>query len=159
MLLGVLVVPVDLELLPLARAVLDGDERRAVLRDRDDLAVLDQLDVPRLAQERSDGRGEEHLPLADADDERALQACANEHLRVLAVDHHEREVAVELRIGLGDGVGEVPLVIALDKVRDDLRVRLRGEGMALFEQRILELPEVLDDPVEDDRDLVLDAAP
>ena len=30
--------------------------------------------------------------------------------------------------------------------------------MALLEQRILELAEVLDDPVEDDRDLVLDAA-
>ena len=92
-LLGVLVVPVDLEFLPLARAVFDRDERGAVLRDRDDLAVLDQLHAPRLPQERGDRRGEEHLPVADADDERALQPRADEHLRMLAVDDDEREMA------------------------------------------------------------------
>src|SRR4029079_18008549 len=120
---------------------------RAVLRDRDDLAVLDQLAVPRLAQERSDRRAEEHLPVADADDERALQPRAHERLRVLAVDDDEREVAVAPRIGLRDGAGKVALVVALDEVGDDLRIGLRGEGMALLEQGILELAEVLDNPV------------
>ena len=40
---------------------------------------------------------------------------------------------------------------------DDLGVGLRGERVALLDQRVLELAEVLHDPVEDDRDLVLDA--
>jgi hypothetical protein len=53
-LLGRLVVPVDLELLPLAWAVLDRVEAGAVLRDGDDLPVLDQLDAPGVAQERGD---------------------------------------------------------------------------------------------------------
>ncbi len=111
-LLGVLVVPVDLEFLPLPWAVFDRDERGAFLRDRDDLAVLDQLHAPRLAQERGDRRGEEHLFVADADDERALQPRADEHPRMLAVDDDEGEMALELRVGPGDRVGEVALVVS-----------------------------------------------
>src|SRR5204863_1659356 len=56
-----LVIPVDLELLALARAVRDRGEAAAVLGDDDDLPVFDQLDAACLAQESRNGRGEEHL--------------------------------------------------------------------------------------------------
>jgi hypothetical protein len=48
--------------------------------------------------------------------------------------------------------------VALDEVGDDLGVGLRAEAVAFLEERVLELAEVLHDPVEDDRNLVLDAA-
>ena len=64
---------------------------------------------------------------------------------------------VELRVGPGDRVGEVALVVALDQMGDDLGVGLRAERVALVDQRVLELAEVLHDPVEHDRDLVLHA--
>ena len=115
-------------------AAVDREEADAVGRDRDDLAVLDQLDAARLAQERGDRGGEEHLALADADDERALEARADEHVGMVAVDDDEGEVALELGVGRAHGLGEVALVVALDEVRDDLGVglgaRTRGRRRA-----------------------------
>src|SRR3712207_8582382 len=52
-------------------AVVDRDEAGAPGRDRDDLAVLDQLHPIGLALEGRDRRGEEAPAVADADDERA----------------------------------------------------------------------------------------
>ena len=98
-LLGRLVVPVDLDhvgLDDLAAAV----EDRALGRDRDDVAVVDQLHAARLREEGCDRRREEHLALADADDERRLVARADEQVGMVVVDHDEREVTLELGVGL-----------------------------------------------------------
>jgi hypothetical protein len=46
------------------------------------------------------------------------------------------------------------MVVALDQVGDDLRVGLGAEAMALGLELAPELGMVLDDPVEDDVDLV-----
>jgi hypothetical protein len=63
-LLGALVVPVDLG----DGRRLGGEERRALGPDRDDLAVLEELHLPGLGQERGDRGGEEHLALPHPDD-------------------------------------------------------------------------------------------
>jgi hypothetical protein len=76
---------------------------------------------------------------------------------MLAMDDHEGEVTLELPVDLGDRVCEVAFVVALDEVRDDLGIGLRTEGVALFQERVLELAEILHDPVEHNSDLVLDA--
>src|SRR5262249_39838219 len=55
-------------------------------------------------------------------------------------------------------LGEIAVVLALDQVGDDLGVGLRGELVALGLQVAAELGVVLDDPVEDDVDLVLTVA-
>jgi hypothetical protein len=157
MLLGRLVVPVDLEFLPLARAVFDRIEAGAVLRDGDHLAVLDQLHPTGIAQERGDRRREEHLPLSDPDHERALETGPDQHVGMLAVSDHESEMAFEFGVRLGDGLNEVAGVVTFDQMNDDLGVRLRGEPVAVLLERILQLAEVLNDAVEDDRDLVFDA--
>ena len=79
-LLGRLVVPVDLDHVRLDDLVA-AMEDRALGRDRDDVVVVDQLHAASLGQERSDRRREEHLALADADDERRLAARADEQVR------------------------------------------------------------------------------
>ena len=157
-LLGRLLVPVDLERLALDLAVPDVEEARAVGGDRNDLAVVDQLELSRFAKEGRGRRGEEHLALADADEQRALQARSHELLRVVVVDDDEGEVAFELLVRLDDSLGQVAAVVPLDEVGDDLCVGLRAEAVPLGLERILELAEVLDDPVEDDRDLLVVAA-
>src|SRR3970282_2871444 len=50
------------------------------------------------------------------------------------------------------GFADVALVGLLDEMRDGLRVGLRDEAMAALLEAVTELPEVLDDPVVDDRD-------
>jgi hypothetical protein len=76
---------------------------------------------------------------------------------MLAVSDHESEMAFEFGVRLGDGLNEVAGVVTFDQMNDDLGVRLRGEPVAVLLERILQLAEVLNDAVEDDRDLVLDA--
>ena len=86
-LLGALVVPVELDELALDRAaVLGPQERGAVARDRDEVAVLGEVHLARLAQERGRVRGEERLAAADADHERALMPRADEEPGMVAVD-------------------------------------------------------------------------
>jgi hypothetical protein len=153
-LLGGLEIPVDLGRRVLERLLAVGPrEDGAFGRDRDDVAVVDQLHHLRLGQERGDRRREEHLAFADADDERALLPRPDEQSRVVVVDDDEREVALELAVRLVHGVDEVALVVLLDEMHDDLGVGLRRERVPVGDQRVLELAVVLDDPVEDDCDL------
>ena len=151
-LLRALVVPVELDGVVLDRFAGSVEEPRAVGRDRDDLAVPRELDGARLAQERRRVRAEEHLVLADADDERDLVPGPHEQPRVVSVDDDEGEVPLELGECLPDGLHEVAVVVALDQVRHGLRVGLGGERVALGGKALLQLAVVLDDPVEDDRD-------
>ena len=103
-LLGGLLVPVDLDDLALELGAVGQHERRALGRDLDDLAVLDVLDLARLAQEGGDGAGEEGLALAATDDQRALLARADERLGLVERHRDERVVALELVVGGAHGL-------------------------------------------------------
>ena len=73
---------------------------------------------------------------------------------MLALVHHDERVgALELAERRADRVGEVALVGLLDQVRDRLGVGLGRERVAALLEPVAELPEVLDDPVVDHRDL------
>ena len=139
--------------------VLDGARRRRAGttapsgRSGDDLAVARELHRARLAQEGSRVRGEEHLVRPDADDERDLVAGADEQAGVVAMDDDEREVSFELAEREPDGLDEIALVVALDEVRDGLGVGLGRERVAVGGEALLQLAVVLDDAVEDDREL------
>ena len=71
------------------------------------------------------------------------------------MDHDEREVALETLVDGADSLDEVALVGVLDQVRDDFGVRLRAERVPCREQLFAPLAVVLDDPVEDDRELTV----
>ena len=108
----------------------------------------------RLAQECGRVGREEHLALADSDDERnAVLANPDEEPRVVVMDHDESEVPFERAEREPDCLDEVALVVALDEVRDRLGVGLGRERVAVRGELVRELAVVLDDPVEDDRDL------
>ena len=156
-LLGRLDVPVDLVDVPEDLLAVDRPEGRPLRPHGDDLVVLDDLDALRVAQERGRRGREEHLPLADAHEQRALVPRADEQLRVLAVEDDEGEVPLQLGVGGAHSRDEVALVVPLDEVGDHLGVGLGRELVALLEERRLQLAVVLDDPVEDEVDVALEA--
>jgi len=150
---GVLV-PGDLLGITLLHVALGVGDRHVALVDRDDLVVLDAEGGARLGQEGGNGRSDEVLVLAQADDQRALLARRHQGVRLLTMHGDERVVAPELPECLAHRVGQVAVVVALDQVADDLGVGLGGEFVALRLQVPAQLRVVLDDPVEDDVDLV-----
>ena len=72
---------------------------------------------------------------------------------MVVVDDDEREMPFELAVRAPDRLGEVALVVALDQMRDGLGVGLGSERVAVGQQAVAELAVVLDDPVQDDREL------
>ena len=72
---------------------------------------------------------------------------------MVVMDHDEREVALELVEREPHGLDEVAFVVALDEVRDRLGVGLGRERVAVGHEARRELAVVLDDAVEDDREL------
>ena len=129
----------------------------ALGRDHDELAVADELGLARVLEERDDVRGEERLALAEADHHRALEARADDHLRVQRRDDAEREVAVQVEERAPHGLDEIAFVVRLEQVRDDLGIRLGAEDVAVGDQLLLEHHVVLDDAVEHDREAVVAA--
>ena len=158
LLLGSLVVPVDLDLLALDLVARHVEEACAFRGDRDDLAVLDDWTRRVWRRKAAIDEARNDLAVTETDDERALETSADEQTGMVPVTDHEREVALELPVRLADGLDEVAMVVALDEVDDRLGVRLGGEDVALGLERLLELAVVLDDPVEDDRDLLVGRA-
>ena len=155
-LLGRLDVPVDLVDFGRPLAV-DRPERGPIRRDGDDLVVLDELDAFVSPRNAAAVEARNISSSADAYEQRALVARPDEQLRVLAVEDDEREVPLQLGVGGAHRGDEVALVVALDEVRDDLGVRLGRELVAFPQQRRLQLAVVLDDPVEHEVDVALQA--
>ena len=100
----------------------------------DDLVVLDQLDPARVAQEGGGHRREEHLPVPDPDEQRALVPRTDEQLRMLAVEDDEREMPLEFGVRRAHRRDEVAFVVTLHEVRDHLGVRLGRELVPILEQ-------------------------
>ena len=126
----------------------------AARRDHRELPVADDDGAVGEGAERGGGRCDEHLAVAEPDDERALLACRNQRPRVLAVEDDDRVVALELERRPADGlvqvvgVGQVPL----DQVGDRLGVGVGGERAALSLEACPQRAVVLDDAVQDDVD-------
>ena len=124
-----------------------------------DVAVLEHHHAPRVREEGGDGRGEEHLALADPDHERRLVARADDDVGLVGRDGAERVVAVQFGERAAHGRREVggvvlapPVQVLLDEVRHDLGVGLAGERVAALGEAGAQLLVVLDDAVEDDAD-------
>ena len=86
-------IPVDVEVRAIDGLPVEDGDRVTVGPDLDDL-VLAELD--RLAGELDEGgdvAAEEHLALADAEDQRRVAAGADDDVRVVGVDDNQRERA------------------------------------------------------------------
>jgi len=53
---------------------------------------------------------------------------------MVTVEDDEREVALELGVGRPNGLGQIPLVVALDEVGDHLGVGLGGQRVPFGDQ-------------------------
>ena len=150
LLLGRLGIPVDLDDLPLERLTVGGLELDPVRAQHDELVVIDVLDAAGLAQERRNGRRDELLVLAAADDQRALLADADEQPGLIGAHGDERVVPAKLGVRLAYRIHEAVGLVAGDEMGDDLGVGLRCKPRALRDELVLERDVVLDDPVDDD---------
>ncbi len=100
---------------------------------------------------------DEHLTVADTDDQRRGAAGGDDHSRLVRVGEHQREMALQPAQHREHGGREVACGVAVsvllgDQVNSDLGVGVAGElhtgGFQLGAQH----GEVLDDPVVDDGD-------
>ena len=129
----------------------------AVGGDRDDLVLPDREGVAGVLDEGRDVGAEEVLAVAEADHERRVAAGADDEAGLVLVHREERERAFEAahdRAERRDEIAGCPVLVP-EEHRRDLGVGLGAEGVSEGEQVGLQLGEVLDDAVVDDRELVV----
>ena len=137
----------------MARGAVDAGDLHARRPDVGDVAVLEEGDPVRVGEDRRDVRGDEALAVTEPDHEWHILAGADQPVALADVHDNDRVGPFELAERRPDRLGEVAVVGLLDEVRDRLRVRFRREGVAARFEAAAQLPEVLDDPVVDDRDV------
>ncbi len=91
--------------------------------------------------------------MADTDHERALVARADEEPGMVPVNGDEREMPFQLVEGEPCRLDEVAVVALLDQVADGFGIGLGREDVPCGAQALAQVPVVLDDPVEHDREL------
>ena len=149
------VIPRDQDLPALPGVPLGRDHTGALGGDRDDLIVLDEHHPLGVANESARRRREEHLAVSNADQQRALAPSPDQKPRLLAVDNQKRKMALELAVGRSDGIDERPPVRAPHKMGNHLGVRLGRKHLAVRDELPADLAVVLDDAIEDNRDIVV----
>ena len=140
-------VPVDLEDLlrhDFAAAIRDV---HAVRLDDRHLTVIDDVGAPRARDDRGDVGRDEILPFAETDDKRIVLLRADQTVGMLARHEYESVRSFDTRKHLAHRGLEVAVVDFLQQVCDDLRIRLRLEGMTFFNQIFLQRHIVFDDAV------------
>ena len=154
LLLGRRQVPVDVVRASLAGVSVEVGDGDVLGRQHDDL-VLTQLEgLARVLDESGDVRGEEVLPLPQANDQRGVATSGHDGVRGVGADGHEGESAVETRGHRTHGLGQRGTLLHLQSkhVSGRLAVRLRGEGDATSLKLSAQGGEILDDSIVDDRD-------
>ena len=107
----------------------------------------------RVRQNRRRIRGDEHLALADADDQRARAVAREDQMfGIVAGEHAQRVGAAYFAERAPNGRLEVAVVVHLDQVREHFGVGLALENVAEVDQAGTKRRVVLDDAVVDDRD-------
>ena len=148
-------VPVDLELLTLDEVALRIRDRDLVRRDRHDLVLADLDGCAGVVDECGDVGAEEVLAFAEADDQRRVPAGGDDLTGSIGVNREQGERAFELIGGLAHRGGEVAgfLIVLGQLGGGHLGVGLGEELDALGDEVLLQVGEVLDDPVVDECEL------
>lgn len=117
------------------------------------LAVVQGDDLAGVGDQGGDVGGDEHLLLADAEDDRGAVAGDDDPVREVGVQHGDAVGALDLADGLADlalqGVG----LGAADEVGEDLGVGLGEEDHAVGGEPGAQVGGVVEDAVVDDGDL------
>src|SRR5258706_6352619 len=148
-------VPLHELLLARDRGSVEGLDRDGVGSDSRHRAVVQDLDVARVREERRDVARDEVLALAVADDDRVAAVLRDQDLaRRRLVDHRDRARALEPAERAAHRLLQRRAALArlVDQVRDDLGVGVALEHAAVGFERGAQRAEVLDDAVADHRD-------
>ena len=129
-----------------------GHRLKALGIDHRDLAVVEMHDLPGVAHERGDVGCDEHLAIADADDDRRALAGNDDAVRPGGIDHRDSVGAAYVREGVPHPLLERLLVGARDEVGDDLGIGLRDEFDPFGHEARAQCRGVLDDAVVHHRD-------
>ena len=146
-------VPLDLLGGPFDRLAIGLGHGHAIGGQGDYLAVVDRQGEAGFVEEGGNRRGDEVLPLADANDQRGFLAGSDQNARRIGMHGDDRVVAAQVAVGLANRFGQVTFVVTVDQVGDHFGVRLGSEGDTLLLKPALQANVVFDDPVEDDLDL------
>ncbi len=123
------------------------------------VAILEVRHPVRDRKQRGRVGREEMVVGTDAHDQRAAGARADDASRLARRDHRDRVGAVELGDRHLHGAQQVAAArsvpVRVDEMRDDFRIRLRDERIALGDQPLAQRLEILDDAVVDRGDLAM----
>ena len=129
---------------------------RSLTRKLDPIVFIEIGDLGREGRERQ-GVGAEISPIrAEAHGERRPAPRADEQILLALEEKHQREGALEPLQGAPDRLARrrAPLHLFRDEMRDGFGIRLARENMALPDQLLAQLAEILDDAIVDDGHLV-----
>ena len=126
-------VPVDAAVLLLQGVQLIVEHIHTLRRQHGDLPVIHIGHVPGVADDGGGVGGDEVLPLPKADDQRAVLPGGNQGVGVVRADDAESIGPLDAPQAPAHGFQHVPalLVVKLQEVSRDFRVRLGGEGHPL----------------------------
>ena len=139
------------------RAGVHGHGLEALRVDHRNLAVFEMHDLPGVAHERPHIGGNEHLAIADPDDDGRALARDHDAVRPRGIDDRDAVGAAYERECIAHPLLDGLLVGAGDEMRDDLGVGLGGELDPFGLQACAERRGVLDDAVVHHRDRVVRA--
>ena len=145
-------IPVDVDGLLLDGLLIHVEELHLFPRHADDLLVLDKDHVPGVLQHSRHIGSDDAAVLRVSHDEGTVLADRVELIRVVTENDAEGVGSLHPVHDLGDGPQGIPVIVVVQKLGDDLRVRLRDEGIPLLLQLLLQLDIVLDDAVVHHRD-------
>ncbi len=114
-------------MLRLQLVALQIDEPHAPGADLDHPVVLDDHHLPGVLEEGGDVRGEEGLFVAAPDHQRGAPASADDHIRIGAPHHPQRQRAFGLVHDLADRFDQGEVGHVLDHVGDDFGVGVAAE--------------------------------
>ena len=127
--------------------------RRA--RNAHDFALAEQNKAASVAEKRRHIGGDEILAVAQPHDERTVLAHSVERVGRERAQHAERVGAHQLVQHFAHAVEHIPVVVVLEKVRDNFGVGFRAELIAASDKKLPQLDVVFDNSVVHDCELAV----
>ncbi len=106
-----------------------------------------------VGQDGRDVGGQERLPFAEANDQRADHPCRHNPARLTGAHDDHRICALRSSDRPANRFEEIAVVLVGNEVHQHLGIGLGQELVTLFDQGFLEREEVLNDPVVDEHEL------
>ena len=146
-------VPEDVLNLAVDGVTVEVGQLNAVRSKDRHIAIGEEKHVARVAQDGGHVGRDEVLAFAEADYDRGTFAGGNNLIRVITVDHGEREDAADLLERGADRSFQIPVEVFFDHVSDYFGIGLGFKNMAFALELFLQRQEVFDDAVVNDNDV------